>query len=263
MQQIEIVHPPKDNEPFLVINKPAGIPSAPLSPDDKKNAFSQSAAHIPQLLEVRGRKEIEHGLLHRLDTQTSGLLLIAATQECYAFLQEQQKNNLFQKTYTAKCAVLPENPEKLSGFPERTAGMQAFKTNPHQTITLCSYFRNYATGNKEVRPVTQTSGKAAQKKCRSDKKYETKVTVIEKKDGILTAQCSITAGYRHQVRCHLAWLGIPVINDRLYNFRARTQPECECSADAGTDADFSGMQFFATGLSFINPATGERIYFSM
>ena len=181
MQQIEIIHPPKDNEPFLVINKPAGFPSAPLSPDDKKNAFSLSAAQFPQLLEVRGRKEIENGLLHRLDTQTSGLLLIAATQECYDFLQEQQKNNLFQKTYTAKCAVLPENPEKLSGFPERTAGMQAFKTNPHQTITLCSYFRNYATGNKEVRPVTQTSGKAAQKKCRFDKKYETTVTVIKKK----------------------------------------------------------------------------------
>ena len=89
MQQIEIVHPPKDNEPFLVINKPAGLPSAPLSPDDKKNAFSQSATQFPQLLEVRGRKEIEHGLLHRLDTQTSGLLLIAATQECYDFLQEQ------------------------------------------------------------------------------------------------------------------------------------------------------------------------------
>ena len=82
-------------EPYLVINKPSGLPSAPLNENDRNNAFSIAAELFPELLNVTGRKEIEHGLLHRIDTETSGLLIIAATQDSYEKLLQLQKPVVF------------------------------------------------------------------------------------------------------------------------------------------------------------------------
>ena len=86
MNRIEIIKEPTKEKPFLIIYKPKDLPSAPLTADDSDNAFSQAAALYPELLQVHGKKEIEHGLLHRLDTATSGLLLIARTQDFYDYL---------------------------------------------------------------------------------------------------------------------------------------------------------------------------------
>ena len=90
MQTIEIVFEPTKDKPFLVIYKPKGLASAPLSPEDTQNALIQAAAMYPELKNVCGKKPIEYGLLHRLDTATDGLMVIAASQECYDFLSAEQ-----------------------------------------------------------------------------------------------------------------------------------------------------------------------------
>ena len=141
MSQIKIVKAPDSQKPFVIIDKPAGLPSAPLNEQDTQNAFSMAAQLFPQLLEVQGKKPIEHGLLHRLDTATSGLMIIAATQECYDFLQQEQKEGRIIKTYLAKCGFLRSAHDKESEFEEG------------RHITLKSYFRPYGPGRKEVRPV--------------------------------------------------------------------------------------------------------------
>ena len=105
------------DEPYLIINKPSGLPSAPLNENDRNNAFSIAAELFPELLNVTGRKEIEHGLLHRIDTETSGLLIIAATQDSYENLLQLQKENKIKKYYSALSNVDYENINKLGGFP--------------------------------------------------------------------------------------------------------------------------------------------------
>ena len=91
MDKIKIIFEPDKNKPFLVIYKPKNLPSAPLNENDKNNALSQAIQLFPEIQNVIGKKQIEYGLLHRLDTATDGLLLICTTQECYDFLFEQQK----------------------------------------------------------------------------------------------------------------------------------------------------------------------------
>ena len=201
-KQIKIIHAPDSQKPFLIIDKPAGLPSAPLNENDKENAFSQAAALFPQILQVKGKKPVEGGLLHRLDTATSGLMIIAATQECYDFLQEEQKEGRIIKTYFAECAV----PEPVEG-------------QGNKSFTIQSYFRPYGPGRKEVRPVTADSNKAALDKVEKKVLYTTDIRIksINKEKNTALVECKITNGYRHQVRCHLAWAGLPVINDLLYN----------------------------------------------
>lgn len=237
---MQIIHSPTKDEPFIVLNKTAGVASAPLSPSDKNNAVSIMARQFPEILNINAKKQIEGGLIHRLDTQTSGLLLIATTQEFYDFMQNEQKNGKFIKIYEATCEINEKNGDLLQGFPPLTNEMQDFFALKKGDFAVQSFFRNYGKNNKEVRPVTDESNTAALKKIQAKKLYETKVQIVSEKNNILHVKCTITKGYRHQVRCHLAWLGFPVMFDGLYN--ANFKNSCENSENR--------LQFFATGLKF-------------
>ena len=197
---IKVIKAPDDTKAFAIIDKPCGLPSAPLTLEDKENAFCQAAALFPNLYDVKGKKEIEHGLIHRLDTATSGLMIIAASQECYDFLQKEQQEGKIIKYYRAQCNVLEPAKDK-------------------KEIEVESYFRPFGPGRKEVRPVTEASGKAALQKLGKKVLYKTFVKILsyDKEKKIAEVECKILNGYRHQVRCHLAWIGLPVVNDKIYN----------------------------------------------
>ena len=233
---IEIIHAPTDKKPFLVIYKPKGLASAPLVESDTENALAQAIEKFPEIREVHGKKEIEYGLLHRLDTATDGLMVIATSQECYDFLTEEQREGLFIKYYSAECDIIPDNADKLGGFPPDLPKL----TN------VSSFFRAYGEGRKEVRPVTEKSGKAALAKLGKPKLYTTEISIEKKNENTAFVECRITEGYRHQVRCHLAWAGFPVKGDVLYNARFR-----ENNSDIKKAENV--LKFSATKISFEYP----------
>ena len=239
--KIEVIKAPTAEKPFLVINKPKGLASAPLTQDDFDNALSQALELFPELRSVHGKKEIEYGLLHRLDTATDGLMVIAASQECYDFLIEEQREGRFIKYYQAECDINPDNGQQLGGFPPQPADLSLQGLAPNKSFTLSSYFRPFGQGRKEVRPVTAQSGKAALSKLGKEKLYTTQVTIKElnKKADTVIVECRITEGYRHQVRCHLAWAGLPVSGDLLYN--------------SGIKKAENELKFSATKISFEYP----------
>ena len=243
---IEIIHAPTDSKPFLVIYKPKGLASAPLTEGDTENALAQAIEMFPEICGVHGKKEIEYGLLHRLDTATDGLMVIATTQECYDFLTEEQREGRFIKYYSALCDILPDNPKELGGFPPDTPISSLRAQSAKQSITATSYFRPYGEGRKEVRPVTENSGKAALRKIGKQKEYTTEIKLIEKNEISYKFECRISSGYRHQVRCHLAWLDFPIIGDKIYNFSELNSEKTE------------KMRFKAVGLQFTNPITLKK-----
>lgn len=206
--RINIIHEPTEAEPFLVADKPAGLPTAPLH-DDDDSALTQAVALFPQLAAVTGKKAVEKGLVHRIDTATRGLVLVAATDAWYDFLAAAQRSGKFQKWYRATVDAIPDAASRLGGFP---APPVRFAPSAGETVTVQSSFRSYGTHRHAVRPVNGQSGRAARKKS-GGTVYQTAITAQDDQNVI----CTITAGYRHQVRCHLAWIGLPVQNDPLYN----------------------------------------------
>lgn len=238
-KHIQIVAGPSKENPFIVVKKPRGLPSAPLSEGDDC-AFSQAANLYPCILDVSGKKEIEHGLVHRIDTETEGLLLIAATQESYNTFLSCQSKGLFLKGYSAECQRTDAG--QFCGFPPAEFLLEK-TSNSIKKYTASSKFRPFSQKSSQVRPVTNSSGMAAQKKSGS-KIYTTEIYMDTDK---LFAKCYIKEGYRHQVRCHLAWLGFPVRGDRIYN------PLCKENEE---------MQFFADYLKFPHPLTGDFIEYS-
>lgn len=246
--KIEIVSPVTYENPFAVIYKPQGIPSAPLKEDDRNCALFQAAEIFPELLNVKGKKEIEAGLIHRIDTATDGLLLIAADQKSYDYFITLQAQDKFIKTYSAECTYIPELFKLKPGYPENHEEEKIKKLNHDMSlkISVTSFFRAFGQGRKEVRPVSQDSGMAASKKS-GEKIYTTDISVKRKENGYF-CHCSITNGYRHQVRSHLAWCKIPVKGDALYNPNTN-----------------EGDEFFftASGLSFSHPLTKSCVEYKL
>ena len=107
------------DDDILVVRKFAGLPSAPLKESETENALYYVSQKYPEVLKVKNSyKEIEGGLLHRIDTDTEGLLLFALNDFAWQNLYNQQKQNQFVKEYTAFCVKDFSNLEILKGFPE-------------------------------------------------------------------------------------------------------------------------------------------------
>jgi 23S rRNA pseudouridine1911/1915/1917 synthase len=220
------------------------MPSAPLKADEpQQSALSEAITLFPEIAAIQskaGRNQAEGGLIHRIDTETRGLLLFARTQDAYDLFMQEQKNDRLVKEYTAFCDFLPDIRSLLEGFP------------PSPCLPVIeSRFRSWGKGAKEVRPVTAESGKFAEKKA-GNRSYKTEIKLEAPDSGnvrqTFKATCTIPRGFRHQVRCHLAWAGYPVIGDALYHPKYRN----------GQNARVQ-MLFFASALCFKSPVTGEYL----
>jgi 23S rRNA pseudouridine1911/1915/1917 synthase len=170
----------------------------------------------------------DYGLVHRLDTAVSGLLLLALTQEAYDSLLAEQAACCFVKEYRA--LVAPSSAGVREGYPPCPVQWEQYTDG--RCCTLESRFRPWGTRGQAVRPVTDESGPGTQKKA-APRTYRTEIHLAPPADK-MDATCRITEGFRHQVRCHLAWLGLPVAGDTLY----------------GEPSAADTLHFFATGLSF-------------
>lgn len=238
--KIEFLNTPSKENPFLVISKPSGLPTAPLSAQDTNNALYLAAQTFPEILSVNGKKEIEHGLIHRIDTVTEGLILIATTQDAYEKFINQQKNNNFTKFYTAICQKNQNSKEGFPDFPKQNIFCQ-------NEFKIQSYFRYFGQGRKEVRPVPiENLNKTQQKKVEETSIYTTNVKIISQQNDTVKVECNITKGFKHQVRCHLAWANLPIKNDPVYNQNAEKSEQ---------------IAFYASKLQFLHPITDQIITF--
>ena len=238
--KIEFLNTPSKENPFLVISKPSGLPTAPLSAQDTNNALYLAAQTFPEILSVNGKKEIEHGLIHRIDTVTEGLILIATTQDAYENFINQQKNNNFTKFYTAICQKNQNSKEGFPDFPQSNIFLQ-------NEFQIQSYFRYFGQGRKEVRPVPiENLNKTQQKKVEGTSIYTTNVKIISQQNDTVKVECNITKGFKHQVRCHLCWANLPIKNDPVYNQNAEKSEQ---------------IKFYASKLQFLHPVTNQIITF--
>lgn len=249
---MKIIHEPSDSSPFVVVFKPAGVPSAPLFEGDE-SILTEAIRIFPGIALVHGKKEVEHGLVHRIDTETAGLVLIATTQQSYDSLIQSQKDGKFEKWYRAEVDKIPDCTDILGGFPPVPDGCRSLNAGGKNLFIAESSFRPFGQKGREVRPVTQDAGRAALKKGGSVV-YTTEIS-FESED---VAICHIVAGFRHQVRCHLAWCGFPVKGDKIYNPNSRENQNI-----GKTGLESPEMKFTAFKISFPHPLSQIPQVFQM
>jgi 23S rRNA pseudouridine1911/1915/1917 synthase len=170
-----------DSDHVIAINKPAGLPS--------QATMDQALVHvIPQLeayLKARGDTRSPLVLVHRLDKETTGVILVAVGNEKATWLTKQFRERLVKKTYYAICHGL----SKRDSFTE--------------TAPLSEIDRK--TGN--VRAV-QSGGRPAV--------THFKVLAVNKDLKISLLECRPETGRSHQIRVHLDINGLPIVGDKRY-----------------------------------------------
>ncbi|MDR3333353.1 MAG: RNA pseudouridine synthase [Treponema sp.] len=227
---------------YAVVFKPPHIHSVPLKLDGTKNLLHWYARIFPEVLQIQGRKLLEGGILHRLDYDTQGLVLFAKTQAAMDQLNTQQETGLFIKEYGALSALAPADP--LPGFPPAPP----LGSTP---LIIASAFRPYGPGRKAVRPVPVTTVPVTAKDSALDqgKPYQTEITALTHTQGFIRLSLRIKRGFRHQIRCHLAWIGHPILNDTHYGGAATQVP--------------GFLALCAQGISFYDPDSGEPRHYTI
>jgi 23S rRNA pseudouridine1911/1915/1917 synthase len=226
-----------ETEGFLVVYKPPLLHSAPLDGGD--SLLGWCAERYPETLAPRGLLQREGGLLHRLDYGTWGLVLIARTQDALDAMRRQQKQGNFVKEYGLLTDSSPQ--ALLPGFPPPGPAAGPSTALP---LAVESGFRPYGRGRRAVRPVVPNSSKRLLGAVLDQgRPYRTEILERKNAGNILYFCVRIERAFRHQIRCHLSWLGYPVLGDGLYG-----QP--------GGNGE-QPLMLKAQGLSFTDPCTGE------
>lgn len=223
-----------EQDGWVLLFKPHGIPSAPLSEGEEGTLLDWFLNERPDAGCVKGKKKaIERGLLHRLDTGTEGLVLVATSQNAYDRLYDFQVNGMITKNYFAFClACKSSTPGQID----------------HTPFIVRSRFRAFGPGRREVRPLFP--GMRGYEKTKTE--YETVIEKIERfcDTGMIGIHCRLVRGYRHQIRSHLAHLGYPIVADALYNTLSPTFGDVP-------------LQLYAPGISFPDPFSRARVSFSL
>jgi 23S rRNA pseudouridine1911/1915/1917 synthase len=231
---------------YLLAYKPPAMHSSPIRGRPGETLAAWVAGLFPELCSLHGRGEGEGGLIHRLDYETQGLVLFGRTQGGMdSLLAQQERGNVF-KEYSA----LVSRPGRiLPGFPPPPP----VSLEGPFPLLVESPFRAWGPGRRAVRPAS--GGAAGGRKRAFDRGGPYRTRILEWREeaapfsgaeGLGAGRAGILRGFRHQIRCHLAWLGFPILNDSLYG-----------GAGEGL------LALRACSLSFDDPLDGVRRVFEL
>jgi 23S rRNA pseudouridine1911/1915/1917 synthase len=175
-----------EDDDLLVVDKPGGVPSHPLKPDETGTVASWLSAHRPGTHGV-GYGPREPGLVHRLDVGTSGLLLVAKNAAAFEKLRSELKAGAIEKTYLAVVAGTGISEDPIAWPIDDSSGSR-------------------------VRVLTDER-LAAKRKARP---AETTIEIVRTAGERTLVRAIVAKAVRHQVRAHLAAAGHPLLGDETY-----------------------------------------------
>ena len=225
---IGIIH---EDAGFTVVNKPPGLVTHPGRGNWSGTMVNALQFHFDTLSTVGG--EHRPGIVHRLDRDTSGLLIVAKDDRAHKALAWQFESRTIRKEYLAL----------VYGVPSRDSDYIEKPLGTHPTLREKIAVRTLHDGGKEA--ITF---------------YE----VLERFHGHALVRCKPKTGRTHQIRVHLAHIGHPVVADKAYAGRgALTLGDLLGPDDPEADRILIARQaLHAHALHFEHPSTGEPLDFT-
>lgn len=174
-----------EDKEVLVIHKPAGLVVHPANGNPDGTLVNALLYHIKKLSTVGG--PIRPGIVHRLDKDTSGVMMVAKSDSAHAFLSEQFQNRTVERIYNVIVGGVVQHDE---GWCEEPVG--------HSYV------------NKKRVIIKPSGGKDAL----------TYFRVLERFKDATLLELSLHTGRTHQIRVHMGYLGHPVVGDALYGVKS-------------------------------------------
>ena len=221
-----------EDDHIAAVNKPANMVVHPAKGHWSGALTAALSFHFRNLSTIGGATR--PGIVHRLDRDTSGVILVAKTDQAHASLASQFENRTVEKEYFAVVTPAPDRDRDLI---DKTIGEHPY----------------------------QREKKAIRLDHKSSRHAETFYEVVERYRGFGLVKCRPKTGRTHQIRVHLAHIGCPVLCDRLYSGRSRVSL---ADFSGKRDSDDKGRMLLerqalhAHRIAITHPETGEPVEFS-
>lgn len=179
-----------ENDDLMVINKPAGMVVHPSAGHSSQTLVNAALAHAPEMGGIGG--EQRPGVVHRLDKDTSGLILLAKNDKMHGWLQEQFRLRKVKKVYMA---LVDGKPPTRTGRIEAPIGRDPIH-------------------RQKMAVVPAEKGREA----------VTEYLTLQNFLHHTLLEAHPFTGRTHQIRVHMAFLGCPIVGDRVYGHRHSSLP---------------------------------------
>ncbi len=178
-----------EDHDIIIINKPRGMVVHPAPGNEDGTLVNALLFHCKDLSGING--EIRPGIVHRLDKDTSGVMMAAKNDLAHIGLAKQVKAHSAKRTYYA---LVQGNIEESKGTIKAPIGR-----HPKDRLKMAVVFEN-------------------------SKEAVTHFTVLERYGKQTLVECLLETGRTHQIRVHMAYIGHPLVNDPLYGYKKMDFP---------------------------------------
>ena len=229
-----------EDDALIVIDKPPGLVVHPAAGHAKGTLVNALIAHCGDTLSGIGGVK-RPGIVHRLDKDTSGLMVVAKTDKAHRALSKQFENKAegpLERGYLAFVWGAPQQPKGTIDAPlERhphARDKRAVRAGGRDAVThwqVLERFAGQASGNTGAKPAASLIA------------------------------CTLETGRTHQIRVHLAHIGHPILGDETYSTGFKTKASLLSEAARETLAALGRQALHAYRLAFEHPESGELLEF--
>lgn len=232
---------------LIVIDKPAGMVVHPAPGSPSGTLVNALLHHCGDSLSGIGG-ERRPGIVHRIDKDTSGLLVAAKSDRAHHGLARQFEDHSVHRHYLALVHGVPDASDP------RLRGIRGTSFEPGGILKIQSGLDRHRT-DRQRQAVTFTGGRHAVTRARRVEAFGTPPVLA-------LMDCWLETGRTHQIRVHLAHAGHGLVGDPVYGGSRRVSERAIGAPALAAVAAFPRQALHAATLGFTHPETGEELRFS-
>lgn len=235
-----------EDDDLVVVNKPVGMVVHPAPGTPSGTLVNALLAHCGDSLSgVGGLKR--PGIVHRIDKDTSGLLVVAKSDAAHQGLAEQFAKHTVKRIYAALTYGVPEASDP------RLRGVRGVSFEPGEVLKITTHLARHKTDRQKQAVLFQGGRHAV-----------TRAHVVErfgKPPAVALVDCWLETGRTHQIRVHMAHVGHGLIGDPVYGGRRKIAKGTLGDDASAAVAAFGRQALHARMLGFAHPISGEMMTF--
>ncbi|NIZ13094.1 RluA family pseudouridine synthase [Phaeobacter sp. HF9A] len=240
---LEVVY---EDDDLIVINKPAGMVVHPAPGSPSGTLVNALLHHCGDALSgVGGVKR--PGIVHRIDKETSGLLVVAKSDAAHQGLAAQFERHTVERYYQALCYGTPD------GTDPRLRGVRGVSFEPGHILKITTQLARHKT-DRQRQAVLFEGGRHAVTRARIVEGFGTPPVVS-------LVECWLETGRTHQIRVHLAHAGHGLLGDPTYGGKRKLSPKVLSPQGISAISQFQRQALHAAVLGFKHPVQGEEMRF--